>query len=330
MKRLLFLLCAAGMAACNNTTTTTTTTTTTVATVDSAPTVIPAVDTMHELLVLDSALKQFETPPQAFKAPINHLVKFTGTKGTIVTVNGEDLETRSGKPLGNHIDVELKELTTTEELARNRVNTVGAGSLLDVHAVYSINMSSGGEELRLKKDKTLEIAFPASQKIAHMFSGNIDTVQRVVVWQERPATDLSAGQDAATPTGGAAETTPDAAKAAGIQRLTALGWLCIADALKDSTAITVKIAGADSLGYVACWLMSRKPCTVVYKRCRPSAPVAITGAPAGSKARFVAVGYKDGKYYGVRQSFVVTAGQSLSVKMAEMSPADISALFTVK
>lgn len=329
MKRLLFLLCAAGMAACNNTTTTTTTTTT-VATVDSVANVTPTVDTLHELLVLDSALKQFETPPQVFKAPINHLVKFTGTKGIVVTVNGEDLETRSGKPLGNHIDVQLKELTTTEELARNRINTVGAGSLLDVHAVYSINMSSGGEELRLKKDKTLEIAFPASQKIAHMFSGSIDTAQRVVVWQERPGTDLSAGQEAATSAGAAAETTPDAAKAASIQRLTDLGWLCTADGLKDNSAITVKIAGADSLGYVACWLMSRKPCTVVYKRCRPSAPVAIPGAPAGSKARFVAVGYKDGKYYGVRQSFVLTAGQSLSVKMAEMSPADVSALFTVK
>lgn len=313
------------MAACNNTTTTTTTTTT-VTTVDSATTVAPVVDTVHELLVLDSALKHFETAPQTFKAPVNHLVKFTGVKGAVITVDGNDLETISGKPFGNHIDVDLKELVSTEDLARNRINTATDAGLLDCGGAYYLDMSTGGEPLQPRKDKVLALGFPATDKPLTVYSGVLDSILHTIVWQNNGAHLVS---DQPGPDAAGAAISKLAHIDSGVQKM---GWLLTASPVTGSatTDISFRISGADSLNYVACWLMFRKPCSVWYKNCHPQQPVTVKNVPLGAKARFVVVGYRNGKYYTARQSMAISSAQVLPIKLVESSEKDVAALFVVK
>lgn len=131
---------------------------------EEAPIAAIELTEQEEAARLDSFIKRYETPPQVFTIPSNKASVVKGAKGSLWYVEPKDLQTKSGKEVTGEITVELKELTTVEELLKNNVQTVSNGKLLSSGGSYYIGMSAGGEELMLKQGKNLKIELPKLDK----------------------------------------------------------------------------------------------------------------------------------------------------------------------
>lgn len=131
---------------------------------EEAPIAAIELTEQEEAARLDSFIKRYETPPQVFTIPSNKASVVKGAKGSLWYVEPKDLQTKSGKEVTGEIRVELKELTTVEELLKNNVQTVSNGKLLSSGGSYYIGMSAGGEELMLKQGKNLKIELPKLDK----------------------------------------------------------------------------------------------------------------------------------------------------------------------
>lgn len=345
MKRsVLILLAAIACFGCNNTTTTTTTTTT----FDST-TIINAPDNRHELFVLDSVLKQYETPMQRFKASVVTPAKIVGAKGTVITVVAADLETVSGKPLGNHIDIELKELTTTEELARDRAATVSDGKLLVSGGAYYINMTSGGEQLKLKAGKTLAVQFPRyTKEDMSLFYGRKDSLGQMN-WK---GTDKAFTRIGVEPVP-VERVVDEADHEWGIEMTEAqkkeyqkkdalvsklydqmgvenLGWInCDRFSGNDNvTAVIVGIDKADSVKYVSAYLIFRDINCVLQNFYETTAQEFVfSGIPVDSKAALIVIGIKNSKMFTSKSKIVLTDNRKVAVKLKETLDNEVANLF---
>ncbi len=109
---------------------------------------------------LNETIKKMDVPSQLFSAPGNQLSLIRGKKGTVIFLTPGDLETEDGQAPGNNVIVELKEITNQADLTRANAQTISNGNLLVSGGAYYVNMTSGGRQLKLKKDKALKIAFP--------------------------------------------------------------------------------------------------------------------------------------------------------------------------
>ncbi len=112
-----------------------------------------------DLAKLSEALKKYEEPSQIIRTSVDKPCVVTGRKGTKISINPNDLITESGKPFGQTIEVEIKELTNQGELLRTNAQTVSDGKLLVSGGAYFIGMTSNGEQLKLKEGKTLNVQF---------------------------------------------------------------------------------------------------------------------------------------------------------------------------
>lgn len=342
MKKLLPLAIIFLSMACKNTTTTTQTTT------DSTTTVVTVIDTRHELYILDSALKQFETPMQRFKTPVNYSMKINGAKGTVIEVIGPDLTTVSGKPMGNHIDVELKELTTTAELARDRAATVSGGQLLVSGGAYYINMTSGGEPLKLKEGKVLNVKFPRQAKEAmSLFAGKRDSAG-IMSWTAiingtQHANDsvqkTTAGKNAATEDSGYLPRTEAERRNDDLAdqiynglSLTQLGWINCDRFLNSQPLTNVQFTmdKADSLNCVSAYLLFKDINSVMHAYSVSNSGGILPNIPVGYKVKFIAIGYRNNKYYSYDAPLTITNGLQVPVKMKETAYTAIPALFNVR
>jgi len=121
---------------------------------------------------LNDVLKKYEVPSQIFKITSEKPSVVTGRKGTKISINPNDLITESGKPLGQNIEVEVKELTNQGQLLSSNAQTVSDGKLLISGGAYFIGMTSNGEQLKLKEGKNLSVQFPKlSDKEMALFYG---------------------------------------------------------------------------------------------------------------------------------------------------------------
>jgi hypothetical protein len=77
-----------------------------------------SVNDKADISKLNDVLKKYEEPSQIFKVAANKPTVVTGQKGTKISINPTDLITESGNPLGQIIEVELKELTDQGQLSR--------------------------------------------------------------------------------------------------------------------------------------------------------------------------------------------------------------------
>ncbi len=125
---------------------------------------------------LNNNLRELDVPSQTFLAPGDQVSLIRGRKGTAILVSPGDLETLDGQAPPAEILVELKELTTQAELAKADAQTMSNGRLLVSGGAYYINMVSDGKQLKLKKDKTLKVAFPKFTDSAMLlYYGNNDS-----------------------------------------------------------------------------------------------------------------------------------------------------------
>lgn len=129
---------------------------------------------------LNDYLRKFEDPSQTFNVSTSKPTQVKGKKGTIISINPSDLETVDGKPVGKNIQLELKELTNQQQLLRTNAQTVSNGQLLVSGGTYYINMTSNGQQLKLKGGKSLSVAFPKlSDKEMALFYGQRDTIGQI-------------------------------------------------------------------------------------------------------------------------------------------------------
>ena len=126
----------------------------------------------------------FEQPSQSFTVSSSKPAQVKGKKGTTVFINPSDLETVDGKSVGNNIQIELKELTNQQQLLRTNAQTVSNGQLLVSGGAYYINMTSDGQQLKLKDGKSLNVAFPKlSDTEMALFYGQRDSLGKIN-WQK--------------------------------------------------------------------------------------------------------------------------------------------------
>lgn len=134
-------------------------------------------EAMAEAQKLNAFLAKYEEPSQIFKIPANKPRQVRGKHGTTLFIVPDDLITESGKPLGATIQIELKELINQSQLLKTSAQTVSDGRLLVSGGAYYINMTSGGEQLKLKDDRSLEVKFPKlTNDEMSLFYGSRDSV----------------------------------------------------------------------------------------------------------------------------------------------------------
>ena len=341
MKQILFLLVigAAFCFSCNNTTTTTTTT------YDSVSTVTTTVDPKHDLFILDSLLKQHETPMQHYKASYAHPMQIKGAKGTIISVNPDDLTTVSGKPFSASIDIELKELTTTEELMRDRAATLSDGRLLVSGGAYYINMSCAGEEVKLKPGKSLAVKFPRiTNKDMSFFYGQKDSLGQMNWKPAGPVAD--SGKKDVTQSDGDVEyregydepikrSKEDVAAASKLYNemsLQQFGWInCdyfLRSKVDNLSTLSVAATPTDSLNDISTYVGFREINSLMHGYIfNPAGSSVFRNIPVGSKVTLIAVGIRNGKTYTYRSSFAITPDQKVSIKLKEIPDSAINGLF---
>lgn len=128
----------------------------------------------------------------------------TGTGGTRLNINPANLETVDGKPVSGDIEVELKELDGPAKMGPAGAPTMSNGGLLISGGSYFIGMTSGGEELRLKKGANMQVDLPMLTNDPEMeiYTGDVDDAGNVN-WQPtgRPLTGLGQVRTNETPNG---------------------------------------------------------------------------------------------------------------------------------
>lgn len=109
------------------------------------------------VMVLDDFLKNYDQPSQSFIVKGKQAQQLMGANGTLLFINSEDVETLDGKSVGATIEVELKEILSIPEFIINQLQTLSNEKLLVSDGMYYINMTSKGEQLKLKEGKTVKV-----------------------------------------------------------------------------------------------------------------------------------------------------------------------------
>ena len=114
---------------------------------------------------------------QRFTVPEKSIMKIEAAKGLRVMVDYTILEKENGAVVKGPIDVEILELTNSEDLFKSNTASLADGKLLVSGGSYYIGMNSEGQPLRIRKNKKLQVGFPVI-KNGHMelFYGNRDNV----------------------------------------------------------------------------------------------------------------------------------------------------------
>jgi hypothetical protein len=88
----------------------------------------------------------------------------TGRDGTTITIPANVLQTRSGKPVTGPVTVELHEFLKPSDAAFHQLSTICSGRILETGGMFTVKAMAAGEELELKKNKTISAELPAPQK----------------------------------------------------------------------------------------------------------------------------------------------------------------------
>lgn len=105
-------------------------------------------------------LASLEDKSQFFTVSSSKANTVKGKKGTIIHIDPKNLELENGESLGKNLKIELKELTNQNDFFKNNAQTVSNGKLLISGGSYYIDITSDGNKVQLKKEKTLAVNFP--------------------------------------------------------------------------------------------------------------------------------------------------------------------------
>lgn len=318
------------------------------------------------IAILNDALKKYEEPSQIIKVSVDKPSVVTGRKGTKISINPNDLVTESGKPLGQNIEVELKELTNQGQLLRTNTQTVSNGKLLVSGGAYFIGMTSNGEQLKLKEGKTLNIQFPKlSDKEMALFYGQRDVMGQIN-WQEAsetfkftqqqpiPATDsvvkvrkksksdidaimdyIESGDT--TTTQEERETMIKREKDYKVSQkvydeigIANLGWINCDRFLEveEKTDLYASFNPQDSVKNANVYLVFKDINSVIQAYYYSDKSPQFENMPVGYKARLIAYTVKDEKVFAYSTDLTITKGQKLTLNLKEISDKDFKKLIS--
>ncbi|MEO6721507.1 MAG: hypothetical protein ABIN67_14155 [Ferruginibacter sp.] len=317
-----------------------------------------------DIAKLNDALKKYEEPSQLIKVSADKPSVVTGRKGTKISINPNDLVTESGKPLGQNIEVELKELTNQRQLLRTNAQTVSDGKLLVSGGAYFIGMTSNGEQLKLKEGKTLSVQFPKlSDKEMALFYGQRNDLEQIN-WQKATETFKTTQPPANTqPATDAIKTkrksdieaimdyvdsgynpTPEE-KERNIQQrknyivsqkvydeigIAKLGWINCDRFLEveDKTDLYASFNPQDSIKNANVYLVFKDINSVIQAYYYSDKSPQFGNMPVGYKARLIAYTVKDEKVFAYSTDLTITKGQNLTLNLKEISDKDFKKLIS--
>ncbi|MEH0157213.1 hypothetical protein V6R21_24080 [Limibacter armeniacum] len=134
---------------------------------------------------------------QEYTVPVTQPSVVIGKMGLKIKVEPEKLETVDGSPLGETIEVQIKELLTKQDMFYENAPTVSEGRLLVSDGAYLINMLSDGKQLKVKEGNSLLVNIPSKAKESmDLFFGDT-AISGQVNWVH--AIDMQIESDSVTP-----------------------------------------------------------------------------------------------------------------------------------
>jgi hypothetical protein len=112
---------------------------------------------------------------QKFTVAAKKISVITAAKGLRVTINPSALVLEDGSPVNGKINVNIIELTNSNDLFRSNAATVSNGRLLASGGSYYIGMENNGQQVKIKNGQTLQVDFPVlSNNEMELFYGERD------------------------------------------------------------------------------------------------------------------------------------------------------------
>jgi hypothetical protein len=316
-----------------------------------------------EITKLNNILKKHEEPSQVFKVTVDKPSVLTGRKGTKISINPNDLTTESGKPLGQTIEVELKELINQGQLLSSNAQTISDGKLLISGGAYFIGMTSNGEQLKLKEGRSLSVQFPKlSEKEMALFYGqrndlgqmNWQIATETLKWT-RPPIDTQLSDSASENPNRKSDIeaimdyvdsgynpTPEE-KEKNIQQsknyivsqkvydeigLSKLGWINCDRfwEVENTTELYASFNPQDSIKIANVYLVFKDINSVIQANYYSDKSPQFENMPIGYKARLIAYTVKNEKVFAYSTHLTITKGQKLTLNLKEINDNDFKKL----
>lgn len=314
-----------------------------------------AIDTAS-VSALNNVLAKYDPAPQTFTTASSKPSTITGRQGTMIQIDPEDLVTESSRPMGENITVQLKELTNIYALLASNARTISDSQLLVSGGAYFIGMTSGGEKLKLRKGKTLQVAFPRiTDKPMKLFYGQRNELGQMN-WTaagmkfskpSAPAKPIAAKTHAAVRSdmnalddyikAESGDTTAEIFSEAERQQyrmkaraerqvynaiqLQQLGWINCDRFLEipgdEKTDLSVDAPAAEGFKAVNLLLVFKGLNSVNQGYYYFNKTPVFTGLPLGFKVRLIAYAVKDQKLFSFNADMAVTKGQTVKLILKE-------------
>lgn len=142
---------------------------------------VATTDYKEEARKLHALLSAADVPPQRFEISSDKPSEITGKNGLFIRIDPFSLETESGKPLGDKIKVELRELVTPSDFIFQDARTQALnGKQIITSGSYFISMTSAGSKLRIRPGRALLVDFRRfSTKRMELFTAGRDSIQNL-------------------------------------------------------------------------------------------------------------------------------------------------------
>jgi hypothetical protein len=307
--------------------------------------------------------KTVDDPSQTFTVTADRAEKITGKAGTVISINPDDLTTLNNEPVAKNIEVELKELTSQEQLLKANAQTVSGGKLLVSGGAYYINLKSDGQQLKLKPGKSLAVNFPKlTNDPMSLFAGYHDTLQEMQ-WSQRKQTFRPNGpQQAWRDTRNVTvqydgdileidtlakrkpknKTEKEKQKEQAYDKLYAameiqsLGWINCDRfyTVPNKTTVSFKFDPRDGIVFASIYLIFDDINSIAQTYYgameNGSANPGLQDMPLGAKVRLVAFSLKDNKMMAHSSKLTIGKNETVSIAMKETSEEELKALLQKK
>lgn len=315
---------------------------------------------------LNDYLRKYEEPSQIFTVSSAKPSEVKGRKGTVISINPSDLETSGGGPVGADIKVELKELTNQRDMLSTNTQTVSNGQLLVSGGAYFINMTSGGQQVKLKEGRNLSVVFPklTDSKMA-LFYGRRDSLGKIN-WQEakQPFTTTQPPPQEITQTKTTTTTTTPGAideivnyiendtsvpvnkevhektqknykmkkKVYDAMKLDSFGWINCDRfwEIENQTGLIVRFNASDSVENANVYLVFKDINSIMQEyyhfRWNKNKTVEFGGLPVGYKARLIAYTVRDEKVYAFASDLTLKKDHSVDLVFKPVSEKEFKSL----
>lgn len=111
--------------------------------------------------------KSIKPKLQKFTIPTDVDVEIEGNRGTIITIPAKSFVTKTGKEVSGDVEIRLTEFYNTKDFFSERLSTVSDGNLLTSAGMVELNVLQSDEELKLKNNRDIGLAFPKTNETTY-------------------------------------------------------------------------------------------------------------------------------------------------------------------